>query len=74
MTPEQAAAKEFVSAKELGEIMGVNSLTIRRWSANSNFPDPYRISRRRHRWRWSEVETYLKDNCDRRITSPSYKA
>jgi len=47
-----------ISAKELGEAMGVNARTIRRWVALGQMPKPLRVGRGM-RWKRATIDLWM---------------
>jgi prophage regulatory protein len=50
---------EFVTARDVAELLCVSPRTVWRWAATGQLPAPVRVGPRCTRWRVSDLQRYL---------------
>ena len=65
--PRPIKVRPLLTAKELSRVLGVGERTIWRMASRSRagggceeFPRPIRISSKAVRWRWQDIDEYLR--------------
>jgi excisionase family DNA binding protein len=53
------STREWLTTREVAQLLGIGPGTLRRWVRQGTFPRPARWNQRVHRWRRSIVEEWL---------------
>jgi prophage regulatory protein len=59
MRPVSSFDIDFVTARDVAELLCVSPRTVWRWSATGQLPPPVRVGARCTRWRVSDLQRYL---------------
>jgi predicted DNA-binding transcriptional regulator AlpA len=62
-TDDQSAGERLIDRAEFQQLLGFSRSCFARWLAMGRLPEPIRLSRTCHRWRWSEVQKWVADGC-----------
>jgi predicted DNA-binding transcriptional regulator AlpA len=61
--PADLAGARLIDREQFQKLLGIGRATFERWLAQKRLPEPIRLSRTCHRWRWAVVEAFLRDGC-----------
>jgi predicted DNA-binding transcriptional regulator AlpA len=59
MDPARPFDLDFVTARDVAELLCVSPRTVWRWSATGRLPAPVRVGARCTRWRVSDLQRYF---------------